>query len=962
MTSEHDALIDQLVQDRGEEKARRSPAARVMGPQAILDERGIFGAEFSGLFSMYELRPLPMDGAREEEKDRLAQTMERQIAGLDPDFVLNWYLDRGIAGNPEDLVVVPEVAADENAENADLESREVMRALQEERRRELRSGRELHNRFLAALEYHGNFAFGGAEIHWTEAISAGVSSIFEKDPIKREEYRLQFKSLWPGSDSAVKNLLEHRMIDDMDRLQRQGRRLFEVLESELRPDLVTQFGTDATTSGLGWRQLDPIEGARALYSIGDPHPRRRRNFHLRDEDWGHLADVLTAPTIDFKSVYGRKTADGHVYKVGQFAMGGVPQKIYSIRLLPARVKSGLLDFLTQMPHALRLKISYRNMGAKERETEIKQLTKAMAEAQMSLKDLTSEGPSANPKATTVTGEVVTSEASRQNSEIEVLRGRDADGRSLGWMTILIALSGHPTVDDRGREVSATDDLEAACDALERKLEALGIVWSEEIDHQDLAFLMMFPGKQSLDRLERLRVHSDVFAAVAPVRESFQPQPPITEMEPSAPYLLTASRCGRHDLNSLISGKTCAVLVLGETGGGKSFWTNAAAIGHYMAADNVGLDIVEAGGSLAAATDAAGGEVVYLGDPEQDPSTLPNPFDRGDLPAGGYSELDLMELQRLVLVCRGKEEDTPEERTAIRETLVRLGEQTVMDGSGVRSMQSFINQLTYQGPDGVKVAQELEDFREGGPYGWVFPAVRSRAGARMVDYVFPVDTKDARAELLHLFYVIQQVNRRVDGKHPHKFVLDEANRFLKIDHPEPRRRATAILLSRMLTDAATQWRKLQGGYTLITQSPNHLKGWDPGLVKDLRDFIGTLVVLPLKVEKDRPADEEERGLDVFLPDGEADPVKAAVRTLDRTKYEFVWVQQGRVQVKRIDECWLGKGLFESGATAQEIKRWIQAHYPGTKLNKAQAFERALREVRGRRMTWALVGEQLRGGTW
>jgi hypothetical protein len=167
---------------------------------------------------------------------------------------------------------------------------------------------------------------------------------------------------------------------------------------------------------------------------------------------------------------------------------------------------------------------------------------------------------------------------------------------------------------------------------------------------------------------------------------------------------------------------------------------------------------------------------------------------------------------------------------------------------------------------------------------------------------------------------------------------------------------------MLTDAATQWRKLQGGYLLITQSPNHLKGWDPGLVSDLKEFLGTYVILPLKVEKDRPADDEERGLDILIPDGEAEPVKAAVRSLDRTQYEFVWVQQGRVQIKRVDECWLGKGLFESGATAQEVKRWIQVNLPGTKLRKAESFARALREVRRRRLTWAMVKEQLREGTW
>jgi hypothetical protein len=250
---------------------------------------------------------------------------------------------------------------------------------------------------------------------------------------------------------------------------------------------------------------------------------------------------------------------------------------------------------------------------------------------------------------------------------------------------------------------------------------------------------------------------------------------------------------------------------------------------------------------------------------------------------------------------------------------------------------------------------MRDPQKPGRYAWLFPAVPNAAEAGYVDYTFPPQTFDARAEALQVFAIIQRVKSRVDGRHPHLLVLDEANRFLSLAGSNEYKRSAAKALARLLSDALTQWRKLGSGLVICTQFPGHLKSWDEELVKNLRGSLGTWIILPMRAEA-------LKEMDVLLDEGTARPVIEAVSRLSPTDYEYVQVQRGIPQILRLDEGWMGKSMNESGNTASLVKNWIQENFAGTQLGKIKAFERALREVRAGHLEWRQIMQQCEEGQW
>jgi hypothetical protein len=131
-----------------------------------------------------------------------------------------------------------------------------------------------------------------------------------------EEF-LRFKSIWPGSDTAITNIMHVRILHDIDFLFNEGKHFFEVLTNEVKPNLVSQSYA-AKTSGIDYRLLGPDEAALALYSLADKHPRRLANFTFPQQYWGRLGSILVAPTVDFSTLYGRRYANGSVVYPGQF--------------------------------------------------------------------------------------------------------------------------------------------------------------------------------------------------------------------------------------------------------------------------------------------------------------------------------------------------------------------------------------------------------------------------------------------------------------------------------------------------------------------------------------------------------------------------------------------------------------------------------------------------------------------
>lgn len=965
--SEADAIADEFAIDRITEQARTTKAGALMGPKACIDARGVFFAEHSGLFTIYELLPLPADGLSLAERNAHADKLEQQIARLRDGFTINWWKIRSLAPSAEHLVVVPEFLQnyqdidDTKARTEAMAARPLLAALADSRRELLRGKRELHNRIFVALEYHGNFAFGGTDVRFVDGLIAGWRALRAKDPLKRREEFLRFKSIFPGSETAITNIMHDRMLQDIEFLLDEGRHFFEVLANEVKPNLVSQAYL-ARTAGLDYRHLGPEEAALALQSLADKHPRRLANFTFPQQYWGRLGSLLVSATVDFGALYGRRYANNTIGYPGQFAVGGMPRKIYSIRQLPGGkdgLAPGLLSFLDAMPHLVTYRLRWRSFTHDAARSEVAKLKRKIAETQMG----TSKGANS-------------ADGIRINEELQELQTSMVD-QQYGHLTILIDLAGWPNTDAHGQPMSAAEDLEAACEQLEMKLRALDIIWAEEIDHQDVAFLSMFPGKVSFERLERLRCHTNVFTALAPMHDSFQPEQKITEMDPKTPYLMTKNKAGRHELRSPISGKVCFALVLGESGGGKSFFMNANAIGYKMADARCQVDSIEAGVGLEISAIANGGSAIYVGDPSR-PADL-NPFDIDDLGPDGYDLATRNDLLLQIEAMIKRPNPSTQERAVLDAGVTMLGRMPVLDGTGVRSVNSLALHLSGLGETGQMLADELRDYRSDdlsnvGRYSWVFPPVKNQAASGFVDYIFPVQTKDARAEALHFFSILQQFRRRADGLHPHLLQLDEANRFLNVNVADDYLRATALGLSKILSDILTQGRKLNLGLVICTQFATHLNNWDRSLRENLRDSLGTWIILPMRDESindlqilvAKEASSHEPETVRLQREGEAkrqiQPIIEAAKRISAADYEFVWVKQGMAQILRIDESWMGQAMFETGGAAMAVKRTIQDKYPGTQLAKIKAFEKALRFVRAGKLEWTDVAKALKEGRW
>ena len=388
--SEVDSITDELAIDNITEHARTTQIGALMGPKACVDARGVFFAEHSGLFVVYELLPLPADGLSLIEHKLQADKLEKQVAKLPDGFTFNWWKIRSLAPSAEHLADLPDFL--QNHQNIDdsktrsevLAAKPLLEALAESRRELLKGKRELHNRIFVALEYHGNFAFGGTDVRLIDGLVAGWRALRAQDPVKRREEFLRFKSIWPGSDTAITNIMHVRMLQDIDFLLSEGKHFFEVLANEVKPNLVSQ-AYSAKTNGIDYRLLGPDEAALVLYSLADKHPRRLANFTFPQQYWGRLGSLLVAPTVDFSALYGRRYANGSVAYPGQFAVGGTPRKIYSIRQLPGEhdgVYPGLLKFIDEMPHLVTYRLRWHGLSSDATRSEINKLKRRIAETQM----------------------------------------------------------------------------------------------------------------------------------------------------------------------------------------------------------------------------------------------------------------------------------------------------------------------------------------------------------------------------------------------------------------------------------------------------------------------------------------------------------------------------------------------------------------------------------------------------
>ncbi len=935
--SEADAIMDETLENIEREAQQISWADKVFPLRGYVHPDGVILGEHSGLIAVLGFDPLSLDGLPAALAEGHARAFEKQMNKLPDGFSFHFWMDRSVVESPL------------NAPGPD--QKPMVQELQRSRAIQVDEEVGYRNNVYMGLEYHGNFAFGGPELNLLEGWTAGAKALFTRDRQKRREYLMQWKSVLPGSEFAVQNALQFAMEDDIDIMLRETRRFCGAIFESVKPEIFSQEGDTGLEVGLRLRLLDPRESFYGIYGIGD-HRFRGRAYAKRLTEVANLEELkylanlpqyLARTKPDFSVAYGRKGEDGRVRKIGQFCTGGQPKKIYEVRTLPEEVKAEFFRFLCSFGCSLTYRVRWEPYTTQETRTRLKKHKSGVG--------LSEVGKSEAEKS-----------VSKGKSEFADMAQVLANGGKFGRLSILIQLIGTEGKDILGRTLSASENLEKCCSLFEEKLQKLDVEFSEELLHQDIAYLSMFPGCVNKARLAHMDTTSDVFANVMTLHDHYVPQAEITEFEHKSPWLSTVDRSGRRTERSLVTGKVMTVFVCGGMGKGKSFWLNQNCSGFFLSHPKAGVDIIDRGGSGAATARSMGGAAIPLGDP-----TIRGKYNPFDVPVDlvdGYDPITTADLMNTIQACLGREDYDPQELEAMRRALLMVGTASLsLDEIGegrpaIRSMNLFIKKLGYVSDVGRRLSQQLNEFRSDteshGSLAWVFPPVVNEAESRYVNYYFPVTPISPRAECLQLMAILQKIRRRVDGKHPHLVTLDEGNSFLDVTVEDPRRRAAANILGRVADDGYTQYRKLGGGFIICSQFPTHLNNWRPSLATNIRNNTGTWVILGMT----------EKGLEELAKFGATETVIQAASDIDAGSphYEHCVVAGGVPWIQRAPEGWYGRALSESGSEPSRVKNLMLDLIPGDDHVKTLAFEKALRMVHGRRTTWSEVETQVRTGGW
>lgn len=939
MSGEAEAIMDTTLENMEARAATMTWAEDVFPLRGYISPEGVILGEHSGLVLLTKMDPLSLDGLPQALAESQARAFEKQLNKLPESFAFQFWVDRAVVG-PE----MPEIG-----EDADPMAQELQRS----RYLQLAEEQNYHNSFYLAIEHHGNFAFGGPELNLLEGWTAGVKSLVTRDRQKRKELVMQWKSVLPGSEFAVQNALQFAMEDDAELMMREVRRFCGAVFEAVKPEVFSQEGETDTEPGLRIRILDPREGFCALDGIGE-HRARGRQFAKRlSEESENLADLkyladlpayLARSKPDFAVAFGRRGEDGRIHRVGQFCTGGQPKKAYEIRCLPPEVMAEFFRFICSFPCPLTYRVRWEPYSTKESRDRLKKHKSGIGIADSSKNDIEVAG------------------AKDVKAEFVDMARAIANGSRFGRLSILIQLVGVEGKDSLGRPLSAGENLEKACSLLEERLQKMDVEFSEELLHQGIAYLAMFPGCVNKARLAHMDTTSDVFTNLITLHDHHVPQPEIKEFEHKTPWLLTVDRSGHRTNRSLVTGKVLTAFVMGGMGKGKSFWLSQNFSGFYLTHENAGVDLIERGGSGAATARSMGGAAIPMGNPAIQGKL--NPFDVPVDPVDGYDAVTKADLLSTVQACIGREDFEAAEMEAMRRALVELGtapllmEDVGINRPPVRSLNLFAKRLGYVSEVGRRLAMQLIEFRSDldspGSMAWVFPAVQNEADKRYVNYSFPVTPIHARGELLQLLAILQKISRRVNGKHPHLVGLDEANSFLDITVEDPQRRAAANYLGRQADDGFTQYRKLGAGFVVCSQFPTHLSNWRPSLADNIRKNTGTWVVLGMS----------DKGLEELAKFGATESVINAASDINAGSpyYEHCVVAGGIPWIQRAPEGWYGRALNESGSEPSRVKNLMLDLLPGTDHDRILAFEKAMKDVAARRTSWKRIENALRNGEW
>lgn len=774
------------------------------------------------------------------------------------------------------------------------------------------------------LEWRGDFAQGG-EITKTQGLKSGVEAVGAKlkgERRRQERALYRFLSLFSPSKRIVR-VYSDRFSDEVLRFNSAIEGVINGLTSDANGigayselgSLVTQVGAPSKVM-LKVHRLDAEEGFRAIATLGDPAPWRRKGYHLIKRT--DLASQLGREMVDFNWLLTVASGDEHAIldedirllgEHGPYTVGGIPRQIYAVRLLPGQgLPYDLFAELRQkgVPFTVRVRWS--------------RLTK-QASAHWIKRNLSEKKWSGADLAENAMAEV----------EADRLREGMASGLyGIGLGSILIALNGVPHRDVDGRLKSGTETLLAGIEALDQfaKDRDLLIHPLGRPENQKTAHYAMYPGSFHLDPLEQIPIRALTLGKILPIYTT-SPDAPRNTSYPGHPILVLEDASGQLVQRSLEVGAIGLGVVAGSTGTGKSYVMNdmvrnfmknegRTVDGHDPRQVQVDLfefgDGTEAGSSFNSMTRLLGGKVIQFSS-RASYSDVINPFDldiplEADGTPKGYSGDDILMLTDWLVTMGGGEKTdtggglvTAEVKADFKSAITRMGR--TAEGhltKGVRCMENLYRNLELG-----ESKRLLGDWVDPQSLGVYFPSERDTSRARIVNYNFQLSMNPLLRSVL-FGAVLARLNRRAysDPKVVKLLIGDEIGAGLAPGE-NPKDEAVIEAARAMLSKLYANIRRFNGRAFLAFQRPSQILDMGPTLRGTIKENSSTLILYEIN--------DEKGAKDLFnLTDGAFRELKR----LDPAKRQFALVQGGQVTVVRT----VNPLLAHAGNTTDPLERRVR----------------------------------------
>jgi type IV secretory pathway VirB4 component len=771
----------------------------------------------------------------------------------------------------------------------------------EEQRNEFLAGRLLwRTENYLALEWRGlDFAQGGpvtvedavkSAVNYVKASMAKEAKVAARAKYKALSYfnkDLQIVRIYEESLEAEVMAFKQAIDEFIDNLCSEQAGVGAYLEMG---SLVEQIGTQPKVL-MKATLLNADDAYKALYSLGDPDPWRRKNARMGDGF--DLPYKLGAETVDF--VYLLSIAQNPRYDVkneslreigehGPYTVGGIPRQVFAIRSLPLSINYDIFAGLRALGVPFTARVRWSRLTDKA--------SRSWLEDRL------------NRKRWNSTPE----EFAKAKVEAERVLGGISEGFfGMGLGTILISLNGTPHLGHGSREGRMLNGTEVLLESIRkfRRWCADNDIIADSLSQpndQGNAHYAMYPGAWHLDPLEEIPIRALTMGKILPLYASEPPMPQITAY-PGIPILTLESATGAVCRRGLEVGEVGLGAICGASGSGKSYTMADIVVnflknqGRYSLGEKNDITIdtfefgdgTDAGSSFNSTIRLIGGKVIQFGEKGSDHCLNPWDIDVPNGPDGqpiGYSASTLEFLTDLMVTMGGGMANCGGPVTpAIRECFM-VANQTLgktPTENLFNNVRCFSNAFRWISDNDAKML--LNKWADPEGLGAFFPAEPDASKAMAVNYNFSLEMSPSIRTVLFTAVLTRMAQRAYSSDAKIKLMMgDEIGAGLakgQTKEEESITESARAMLSKLFANA----RRFGGRCFLAFQRPSQILSMGDTLANALRGGSSTFILYQMS------EDEEAKELFKLTPQG-----MRLVRNLE--KRQFVMVQGGQFTVAKI----------------------------------------------------------------